>query len=173
MLTWCILYSIHMQGLSCLLISGIKHFQTEVSMPANFNLLNLFAEGLLVSSEKCGDCIRVSRKCWFWPSVFHCSREHSRLYLTCRMTYPSVVQEIPWQAVPARGWEWQQQPKRRRVIERWGREYSATALKGHWTWSVLYVTMSKLSPHGMAVSWHTDIIVMEGTAYSKSSSGGG
>lgn len=155
-------------------MSRIKHFQAEVSMPGNLNPLNLVAEGLLASSEEGGNCIRVLRKCWFWPSGFQHSRwEHSGLCLTLRMTYSSVPQEIPWQAVPARGWEWQRQPKGRRAIERWDREHTATALTGRWTWSVLYVTLSKLSPHGMAVSWCTDIIATEGTAYSKSSSGGG
>lgn len=129
---------------------------------------------LIASSEEGDDC-KSFKEYWVWPNSFHHSRwEHSGLCMTFRMTYSSVPQEIPWQAVPARVWEWQRQPKGRRAIERWGREYTVTALKGHWTWSVLYVTMSKLSSLGIAVSWCTDIIIAtEGTAYSKSSSGGG
>lgn len=120
--------SICMQGSSCSMESGVKHFHAEVSMPGNFNPLNLVAECLLASSEGDGNCTGVLRKCQFQPRGFHCGRwEQSGLCLTFRMTYSSVLQEIPWQAAPARGWEWQRQPKGRRAIERWGREHTATA----------------------------------------------
>lgn len=52
-----------MQGSSCSVMSGIKHFQAEVSMPGNFNVLNVVAEGHLASSEEGGNCIKVLRKC--------------------------------------------------------------------------------------------------------------
>lgn len=94
----------------------------------NLNPVNLIAKCLLASSEGGGGCTGVLGKRWFEPCGFHRGRwERSGLCLTPRMTCSSVLQEIPWQAVPAKGWDWPWQPKGRRAIERWGREHTATA----------------------------------------------
>lgn len=48
-------------------MSRIKYFQEEVSIPGNFNLLNL--DAYLASSEEGDDCMRVLRNTGFDPTV--------------------------------------------------------------------------------------------------------